>query len=44
MSWVLFGILCFLVFGIPLIDDIHRLRVRRATRTSRSTDWVGIRR
>ena len=25
---VLFGTLVFLVFGVPLIDDLYRLRVR----------------
>jgi hypothetical protein len=30
MMWVLFGILAFLVFGFPLIDEIHRRRTRRA--------------
>jgi hypothetical protein len=33
--WVLFGILCFLVFGIPLIDDVYRLRTRRAANRAR---------
>jgi hypothetical protein len=28
--WVLFSILAFLVFGFPLIDEIHRRRTRRA--------------
>jgi hypothetical protein len=27
--WVLFSILGFLVFGFPLIDEIHRRRMRR---------------
>jgi hypothetical protein len=27
--WVLFSILGFLVFGFPLIDEIHRRRTRR---------------
>jgi hypothetical protein len=30
MMWVLFGMLAFLVFGFPLIDEIHRRRTRRA--------------
>ena len=30
MMWVLFSILAFLVFGFPLIDEIHRRRTRRA--------------
>lgn len=29
-AWILFGVLLFLVFGIPLIDDLYRLRTRRA--------------
>jgi hypothetical protein len=29
-AWVLLGILVFLVFGVPLIDDLYRLRARRA--------------
>jgi hypothetical protein len=28
--WVLFSILAFLVFGVPLIDEVYRLRARRA--------------
>jgi hypothetical protein len=28
--WILFSILAFLVFGFPLIDEIHRRRTRRA--------------
>ena len=28
-AWVLFGILAFLVFGVPLIDEVHRSRLRR---------------
>jgi hypothetical protein len=31
----LFGIIVFLVFGIPLIDELYRLRVRRATNRAR---------
>ena len=29
MSWVLFALLAFLVFGIPLIDEVYRYRARR---------------
>ena len=29
-AWVLFSVLAFLVFGVPLIDEVYRLRVRRA--------------
>ena len=31
-SWVLFSVLAFLVFGVPLIDEVYRLRARRAAR------------
>jgi hypothetical protein len=34
--WVLFSILAFLVFGFPLIDEIHRRRTRRAARVPAS--------
>jgi hypothetical protein len=34
-GWFLFGIIVFLVFGIPLIDELYRLRVRRATNRAR---------
>jgi hypothetical protein len=29
-AWVLFSVLIFLVFGVPLIDEVYRLRARRA--------------
>jgi hypothetical protein len=29
MSWVLLALLAFLVFGIPLIDEVYRYRARR---------------
>ena len=28
-AWILFGILAFLVFGVPLIDEVYRFRLRR---------------
>ena len=28
-AWFLFGILAFLVFGMPLIDDLYKMKVRR---------------
>jgi hypothetical protein len=34
-AWVLFGVLVFLVFGIPLIDELYRLRTRRAANRAR---------
>jgi hypothetical protein len=34
-GWFLFAIIVFLVFGIPLIDELYRLRVRRATNRAR---------
>jgi hypothetical protein len=35
--WVLFSVLAFLVFGVPLIDEVYRLRARRAARHARRT-------
>ena len=35
--WVLFSVLAFLVFGVPLIDEVYRLRARRAARRARQT-------
>ena len=35
--WVLFSVLAFLVFGVPLIDEVYRLRARRAARHARQT-------
>ena len=29
-AWVLFSTLVFLVFGVPLIDEVYRFRARRA--------------
>ena len=38
-AWVLFGILAFLVFGMPLIDDLYKMKVRRRTaRASQISD------
>ena len=34
-AWVLFGMLVFLVFGIPLIDELYRFRTRRAANRAR---------
>ena len=28
-AWFLFGILAFLVFGMPLIDDLYKMNKRR---------------
>ena len=28
-AWFLFGILAFLVFGMPSIDDLYKMKVRR---------------
>ena len=33
--WVLFSVLVFLVFGVPLIDEVCRLRARRAASYAR---------
>jgi hypothetical protein len=33
--WVLFSVLAFLVFGVPLIDEVYRLRARRAANHAR---------
>jgi hypothetical protein len=30
-AWFLFAILAFLVFGVPLMDELYRFRVRRET-------------
>src|SRR5262245_45728902 len=29
-AWILFGVLAFLVFGVPLIDELYRFRIRRS--------------
>ena len=34
-AWVLFSILAFLVFGVPLIDEVYRRRARRAASHAR---------
>src|SRR6516165_6652458 len=34
-AWVLFSVLVFLAFGVPLIDEVYRLRVRRAASHAR---------
>jgi hypothetical protein len=34
-GWFLFAIIAFLVFGIPLIDELYRRRVLRATNRAR---------
>jgi hypothetical protein len=34
-GWFLFAIMVFLVFGMPLIDELYRLRVRRETNRAR---------
>jgi hypothetical protein len=34
-TWVLFSILVFLVFGVPLIDEVYRIRARRAASHAR---------
>jgi hypothetical protein len=36
-GWFLFAIIGFLVFGIPLIDELYRLRVRRDGNRARPT-------
>ena len=28
-AWFLFAILGFLVFGVPLIDELYKMRIRR---------------
>ena len=28
-AWFLFAILAFLVFGVPLIDELYKMRLRR---------------
>jgi hypothetical protein len=35
VPWVLFSVLAFLVFGVPLIDEVYRFRVRRAPNHAR---------
>ena len=36
-AWFLFAILAFLVFGVPLIDELYRIRVRWKTNRLRAT-------
>jgi hypothetical protein len=33
-AWFLFAILVFLVFGVPLIDEVYRRRTRRAAKNA----------
>ncbi len=33
-AWFLFGILAFLVFGMPLIDDLYKMNMRRKVRAA----------
>ena len=33
-AWVLMAILAFLVFGVPLVDEIYRRRIRRKANIS----------
>ena len=33
-AWFLFGILAFLVFGVPLIDDLYKMKIRRKARAA----------
>ncbi len=35
VGWVLFAIIAFLVFGVPLIDELYRRRARRAANLAR---------
>jgi hypothetical protein len=35
VGWVLFVIVAFLVFGVPLIDELYRRRARRAANLAR---------
>jgi hypothetical protein len=38
-AWFLFGVLAFLVFGMPLIDDLYKMKVRgRAAAASQIPD------
>jgi hypothetical protein len=34
-GWILFAIVTLLVFGIPLLEDVHAWRVRRAKKLAR---------
>jgi len=33
-AWILFGVLAFLVFGVPLIDELYRFRIRRLPKSA----------
>jgi len=33
-AWFLFGILAFLVFGMPLIDDLYKMNMRRKAKAT----------
>jgi hypothetical protein len=37
VGWFLFAIIAFLVFGVPAIDELYRLRARRAANLARQT-------
>jgi hypothetical protein len=41
-AWFLFAILAFLVFGVPLIDEIYRRRVRRQTNNLQENEYETI--
>jgi hypothetical protein len=32
-AWFLFAILAFLVFGVPLIDELYKRRLRRSAKS-----------
>jgi hypothetical protein len=34
-GWILFAVMTVLVFGIPLLEDVHAWRVRRAAKRAR---------
>jgi hypothetical protein len=38
-AWFLFAILAFLVFGVPLIDEIYRRRLRRQTNKLKEAEY-----
>jgi hypothetical protein len=40
--WVLFSMLAFLVFGVPLIDEVYRFRARRAANHVREVVDEGV--
>jgi hypothetical protein len=39
-TWVLFGMLVFLVFGVPLIDKLYRMRVRGKANQTPEMAWI----